>query len=68
MEDLSVRDQFGGGAGLLDETFIQAGFVNVRSQVINAPVVMPSAKDYVRFEYKFFAALHQMLGGLSEVE
>lgn len=46
----------------------QPGFVNVKSQVINAPVVMPSAKDCVRFEYESFAALHQMLDGLSATE
>ena len=54
-----------GDEGVLDKTFTEAGFINVRSKVVNAPVVMSSAKDCVRFEYESFAALHQMLEGLS---
>jgi len=57
-----------GGDGVLDNAFIQAGFTNVKSQVVNAPVIMPTAKDCVQFEYESFAALHQMLGGLPEDE
>ncbi|HYX06843.1 MAG TPA: class I SAM-dependent methyltransferase [Bacteroidales bacterium] len=57
-----------GAAGVLDEAFKQAGFINVRSHIVNAPVIMPTAQDCVRFEYESFAALHQMLGGLSEDE
>lgn len=57
-----------GSEGVLDEAFKKAGFVNVESKIVNAPVVMPSAKDCVRFEYESFAALHQMLGDLSENE
>lgn len=55
-----------GSDGVLDNAFTQAGFVNVKSELINAPLVMPSAKDCVQFEYESFAALHQMLGGLSD--
>jgi len=57
-----------GGDSVLDDAFKQAGFTNVKSQVVNAPVNMPTAKDCVQFEYESFAALHQMLGGLSEDE
>jgi ubiquinone/menaquinone biosynthesis C-methylase UbiE len=57
-----------GNAGVLDDAFKQAGFTNVRSHIVDAPVIMPTAKDCVRFEYESFAALHQMLGGLSEDE
>ncbi len=57
-----------GNAGVLDDAFKQAGFTNVRSHVVDAPVIMPTAKDCVRFEYESFAALHQMLGGLSDEE
>ena len=53
---------------MLDDAFKQAGFINVRSHIVDAPVIMPTAKDCVRFEYESFAALHQMLGGLSEDE
>lgn len=57
-----------GAVGVLDDAFKQAGFINVKSQVVSAPVLMPTAKDCVRFEYESFAALHQMLGGLSDDE
>ena len=57
-----------GNEGVLDDAFAQAGFTNVKSQVVNAPVIMPAAKDCVQFEYESFAALHQMLGGLSGEE
>jgi len=57
-----------GSEGILEDSFKQAGFINVKSQVVNAPVIMPTAKDCVRFEYESFAALHQMLGGLSDIE
>ena len=57
-----------GVEGVLDEAFKQAGFANIRYEVVNAPVLMSTAKDCVRFEYESFAALHQMLGGLSDEE
>jgi ubiquinone/menaquinone biosynthesis C-methylase UbiE len=57
-----------GVEGVLDDAFRQAGFINVRSEVVDAPVHMATAKDCVRFEYESFAALHQMLGGLSKEE
>jgi ubiquinone/menaquinone biosynthesis C-methylase UbiE len=57
-----------GGEGVLDEAFNKAGFVNIVSKVVDAPVLMPTAKDCVRFEYESFAALHQMLEGLSDDE
>jgi ubiquinone/menaquinone biosynthesis C-methylase UbiE len=57
-----------GAEGVLDDAFKKAGFVNVESKFVNAPVLMPTAKDCVRFEYESFAALHQMLGGLSDEE
>lgn len=57
-----------GNKGVLDNAFKQAGFVNVESKFVDAPVLMKTAKDCVRFEYESFAALHQMLGGLSDEE
>ena len=57
-----------GNKGVLDSAFKQAGFVNVESKFVDAPVLMETAKDCVRFEYESFAALHQMLGGLSDEE
>jgi ubiquinone/menaquinone biosynthesis C-methylase UbiE len=57
-----------GEKGVLDTAFKQAGFVNVESKFVEAPVLMNTAKDCVQFEYESFAALHQMLGGLSDDE
>lgn len=57
-----------GVRGVLDNAFETAGFINVKTRVVDAPVLMSSAKDCVRFEYESFAALHQMLEGLSHDE
>lgn len=57
-----------GAEGVLDAAFKKAGFINVESKFVNAPVVMPTAKECVRFEYESFAALHQMLEGLTDKE
>ncbi|MEX2437421.1 MAG: class I SAM-dependent methyltransferase [Candidatus Paceibacterota bacterium] len=57
-----------GDEGVLADIFTKAGFVNVLTQKVNSPLEMPTAKDCVRFEYESFAALHQMLGGLSEAD
>lgn len=57
-----------GAEGVLDAAFEQAGFANIRSEYINAPVLMATARECVSFEYESFAALHQMLGNLSEEE
>lgn len=57
-----------GEDGVLGDVLTKAGFVNVHTQTINAPVKMPTAKECVSFEYESFAALHQMLSGLSEDE
>ena len=57
-----------GNEGVLDDAFKKAGFINIESKVVNAPLIMPSAKECTKFEYESFAALHQMLGGLSDSE
>ena len=48
--------------------FSQAGFINVRSELVPSPLVLPSAKECVRFERESFGALHQMMSGLSDEE
>lgn len=45
-----------------------AGFRDVVVEVVDAPVVLPSAAECVRFERESFGALHQMLGGLDAEE
>ena len=57
-----------GAEGVLDNAFEQAGFINVQSETVDAPVKMTTAKECVQFEYESFAALHQMLEGLSDDE
>lgn len=57
-----------GAKGVLDKAFKKAGFIHVKSTTVNAPVRMSKAEDCVQFEYESFAALHQMLGGLSDSE
>ena len=56
-----------GGAGVLEDTFRQAGFRDVQIRTVLAPVCMNSAADCVRFEKESFGALHQMLSTLDEV-
>jgi len=53
-----------GGAGVLESAFRSAGFADVTSRVIAAPVRLSSAAECVRFEQESFGALHQMLASL----
>lgn len=55
-----------GGPGVLEEAFRRAGFRDVSSRTIPAPLHMASAAECVRFERESFGALHQMLAGLDE--
>lgn len=57
-----------GDDGVLRDVLSKAGFVNIDIQKVSAPVKLPTAKVCVQFEYESFAALHQMLGGLSVEE
>lgn len=45
-----------------------SGWFIIKTQKVNAPVKLPTAKVCLQFEYESFAALHQMLSGLSEEE
>jgi SAM-dependent methyltransferase len=55
-----------GGAGVLEETFRKAGFREVESRTVAAPVRLKTAAECVRFEKESFGALHQMLAGLDD--
>ena len=57
-----------GAPGVLEEAFRNAGFRDIETQVVNAPVRMASAAECVRFERESFGALGQMMIGLSEAE
>jgi ubiquinone/menaquinone biosynthesis C-methylase UbiE len=57
-----------GGEGILEKAFEQAGFIHVKTERIDSPVRLPTAKECVRFEKESFGALHQMMSSLSETE
>ena len=55
-----------GAEGIIEKAFTDAGFINVRSEIIDSPLLLPTAKECVRFEKESFGALHQMLSSLSD--
>ena len=57
-----------GAPGVLTDELSAAGFRDVGSRTLDAPVRMPSAAECVRFERESFGALHQMLAGLTPPE
>jgi ubiquinone/menaquinone biosynthesis C-methylase UbiE len=57
-----------GAEGVIEKEFSQAGFVNVKSALVDSPLVLPSAQECVRFEKESFGALHQMMSNLSDSE
>jgi SAM-dependent methyltransferase len=57
-----------GAPGVIEAAFEKAGFRDVETRLIEAPLRLPSAAECVRFERESFGALHQMLSGLSEAE
>jgi SAM-dependent methyltransferase len=50
-----------GGAGVLEDALIRAGFHDVKAETVAAPLRMKSAAECLRFEKESFGALHQML-------
>jgi SAM-dependent methyltransferase len=57
-----------GNPGVLEAALQQAGFDDVQTRIVPAPLRMLSAAECVRFERESFGALHQMLSGLAEPE
>jgi SAM-dependent methyltransferase len=57
-----------GAPGVIAAAFETAGFHDVETRLIEAPLRLASAAECVRFERESFGALHQMLSGLSESE
>jgi SAM-dependent methyltransferase len=53
-----------GAGGVAERLLTDAGFTDIRTEVVPSPVRLPSAADCVRFERESFGALHQMLAGL----
>jgi ubiquinone/menaquinone biosynthesis C-methylase UbiE len=57
-----------GNPGVLEAAYQKAGFSNIETRIISAPLRLASASECVRFERESFGALHQMMSGLSEAE
>jgi SAM-dependent methyltransferase len=57
-----------GEPGVLEAAFARAGFQDIESRRIVAPLRMASAADYLRFARESFGALHQMLSGVPDAE
>jgi SAM-dependent methyltransferase len=57
-----------GDDGALERVLLRTGFTQIRVHKVDAPVVMDSATDYVRFARESFGGLHQMLASLTEAE
>ncbi len=57
-----------GAEGIIEKVFLQAGFINVKAEIVDSPLLLPSAKECVQFEKESFGALHQMMSGLSATE
>lgn len=68
----SARDQPSpfslGRPGVLERVLADAGFAEIETVVVPAPLTLASAAECVRFERESFGALHQMLAGLAESE
>jgi ubiquinone/menaquinone biosynthesis C-methylase UbiE len=57
-----------GAEGFIEKAFSQAGFINERSELVDSPLLLSSARECVRFEKESFGALHQMMSSLSDSE
>jgi len=57
-----------GGPGVLPELLTRAGFRDVGTRTVPAPLRLPNAAECVRFERESFGALHQMLAGCTPDE
>lgn len=55
-----------GSPGVLEAAFAKAGFRDIETRLVSAPLRMPASIDCVRFEQESFGALHQMLSTLDE--
>ena len=55
-----------GAPGVLERVLEEAGFRNVGVDAVEAPLLLPSAAECLRFERESFGALHQMLAAVPE--
>ena len=52
----------------MEEALRQAGFGEVETRIVAAPLRFATADECLPFEQESFGALHEMLAGVSEVE
>lgn len=57
-----------GGPGVLEDAYRRAGFRQIETRIVQAPVRLSTAAECVQFERESFGALLQMLSGLSDSE
>lgn len=57
-----------GAAGVLEKSFSEAGFTDVETIRVDAPVLLENAAECLRFEKESFGALHQMLSSLNPAD
>lgn len=57
-----------GSPDVLEDAFRMAGFHDIQTRLVQAPLRLPSAAECVRFERESFGALHQMMASLTEEE
>ncbi len=57
-----------GQPGVLEAAYASAGFGDVQTRVVAAPVRTAAASELVRFARESWGALHQMMAGLSSAE
>lgn len=55
-----------GAPGKIEALFESVGLTDIETRKVEAPVILESAEECLRFEQESFAALHQMLGKLDE--
>ncbi len=55
-----------GAPGVIEDQFARAGFRDIETRRVAAPVKLASAAEHVRFARESFGALHQMLAGLDD--
>lgn len=57
-----------GAPGVMEAALREAGFGDVRTQTVQAPLRLSSIAEFVQFEREAFGALGEMLAGLTEAE
>lgn len=57
-----------GAPGAIEAALAQAGFTDIESRRVPAPLRLESTAEFVRFARESFGALHQMLAGCSDAD